>query len=116
MVNRGEKDPEPIVIKDTTTRYLPALEIPLTLKKALEYLKGYCNKHPFCDHCKLYHDDGCVFYNKVPPVDWDVEKMLQEKDVEADGKNDLHDTDSDMRSSTDCCGDPDGTLRKEIEE
>lgn len=42
------------------------------LEKAIEYIIGYCEKHPKCkDGCKLRDDYGdCLFWNANSPVDW----------------------------------------------
>lgn len=49
-----------------------------SIEKALEYIKGYCNKHIDCDTCKLGDRDCiCVLRNQEePPADWNVNKML----------------------------------------
>ena len=49
-----------------------------SIKKALEYIKGYCNKHIDCDTCKLGSKECiCVLRNQdEPPADWNVDKML----------------------------------------
>lgn len=51
------------------------------LEKALEYIIGYCEKHPSCnDNCKLRDDDGtCLFWKAGSPVDW------MRKDGDGDG-------------------------------
>lgn len=45
------------------------------LEKAIEYIKGYCNKHVDCDKCKLkvIETGFCKLEDKVP-CDWDVTK------------------------------------------
>lgn len=42
------------------------------LEKAIEYIIGYCEKHPSCKYnCKFYGDDGmCMFWKADSPVDW----------------------------------------------
>ena len=49
-----------------------------SIKKALEYIKGYCNKHYDCDSCKLADKiEQCFLRNQnEPPADWDIDKML----------------------------------------
>ena len=51
------------------------------LEKAIEYIIGYCEKHPHCrDGCKLYGDDGeCLFWKGESPIDWKL------KDGDGDG-------------------------------
>ena len=43
------------------------------LEKAIEYIKGYCNKHDNCKNCKLIINETgyCILENKVP-CDWNV--------------------------------------------
>ena len=51
------------------------------IKKALEYIKGYCNKHYDCDSCKLADKNECCFLREQnePPADWDINKILEKE-------------------------------------
>lgn len=42
--------------------------IPVKIKKAIEVLQGYCEKHRRCDGCPL--DDFCSNKKNKAPVDW----------------------------------------------
>ena len=51
------------------------------LQKAIETLKGYCDKQISCEKCKFTTDVGCFFVNCVCPCDWDsAEILLKHKD------------------------------------
>lgn len=51
-----------------------------SLKDAMEYIKGYCEKHKCCNTCRLYRTEdnatkglvGCVLQFEEPPCDWEV--------------------------------------------
>lgn len=57
------------------------------VKVAIDYIKGYCNKHIECNEsCKLYDIkiEHCIFFDSVagPPCDWELPKREEEeKDV-----------------------------------
>lgn len=51
----------------------------MDLREALEYIKGYCEKHKCCNTCKLYRTEadasgmsGCKLQFETPPCDWEV--------------------------------------------
>ena len=50
----------------------------MTIKKALQTIKGYCEKHLGCRRCPLsdYGQSLCPV-NEDIPADWDVEEMLK---------------------------------------
>ena len=57
----------------------------MRIKKALQTIKGYCEKHTACIGCSLICwcdymtiNSGCV------PADWDVEEMLKKRRGEQD--------------------------------
>lgn len=52
-----------------------------SIEKALEYIKGYCNKHYYCDSCKLARKNNVCFLRNQdkPPAYWDVDKMLRKE-------------------------------------
>lgn len=57
------------------------------IEDAIQYIKGYCNKHIECSSegmtpCRLYDEkNGCCFlYNQVVPADW-VTKEDEDADV-----------------------------------
>lgn len=55
----------------------------VTVEMAIEYIKGYCNKHQNCDErCRLYdtEDGACMFYDAYAgtPCDWDLPKRKEE--------------------------------------
>lgn len=47
-----------------------------SIEEAMEYIKGYCNKHKNCeDNCRLY--DGysqCFLTDATIPCDWEITK------------------------------------------
>lgn len=52
-----------------------------SIENALEYVKGYCNKHKTCEGrdgncCRLYDPTTklCLFYNSPVPCDWEIER------------------------------------------
>lgn len=52
-----------------------------SIKKALEYIKGYCDKHYDCDSCKLAHKEQICFLRNQdePPADWDIDEILRKE-------------------------------------
>ena len=42
--------------------------IPIRVKKAIEIIVGYCNKHKHCDACPL--KKMCEERFNLPPCDW----------------------------------------------
>lgn len=53
------------------------------LKRAIKYIKGYCNKHADCDTCQLLENDDCVLEKRFP-CDWnDPGTARQEKEDES---------------------------------
>lgn len=49
------------------------------LKRAIKYIKGYCNKHSDCDTCQLLENEECTLERRMP-CDWnDPEAARQEK-------------------------------------
>lgn len=53
------------------------------LKKAVEYIAGYCNKHEKCGKCPLRSDDGCKLTEVYNPCDWDSIFKYDRNDVSA---------------------------------
>lgn len=54
---------------------------------AIDYIKGYCNKHPNCSKlCRLYDIEGehCMFFDTYGilglPCDWKMPKREEEED------------------------------------
>lgn len=46
----------------------------MSLKEAVEVIKGYCEKHKNCEdsNCKFYFPGiGCSLMWEVPPCDWE---------------------------------------------
>lgn len=50
-----------------------------SIEEAMQYLKGYCNKHPTCEGrsgcgCRLYSSatKQCFLYNSPIPADWEI--------------------------------------------
>ena len=50
----------------------------MTIKKALQTIKGYCEKHISCDRCQLRGDLQCLLEEDIP-ADWDVDEMLKKR-------------------------------------
>lgn len=49
----------------------------MNIKQALEYIKGYCEKHTFCADCPLFQDeDNCCFADLIIPCDWNVDEII----------------------------------------
>ena len=55
----------------------------MTIRKALLTIKGYCEKHIFCDRCQLQDHLHCLLKDDIP-ADWDVEEMLKKRKGESD--------------------------------
>ena len=60
------------------------------VEKAVDYIKGYCRKHPNCsEHCRLYDIESgrCIFFDGFdglagPPRDWELPKREEEENGE----------------------------------
>ena len=53
----------------------------MTIKEALEYFKGYCEKHKRCYECSLNKEDYCyISCCKVIPCDWDLPHLFKEEE------------------------------------
>ena len=55
----------------------------MTIKKALQTIKGYCEKHTSCNRCPLQSDLHCLLEEDIP-ADWDVEEMLKKRRGDSD--------------------------------
>lgn len=57
----------------------------MTIKKALQTIKGYCEKHLGCSICPLsnYGQEECAIADKVP-TDWNAEEILKKRRGDAD--------------------------------
>lgn len=56
------------------------------LRKALEYIAGYCEKHTRCSDCPLSGYEGvneCLLV--VCPTEWDVEAMKAKREADNAG-------------------------------
>lgn len=56
------------------------------IETAIDYIKGYCNKHLNCnERCRLYDtEDGCcMFFDGCvgTPCDWEMPKREEDEDV-----------------------------------
>ena len=56
------------------------------IETAIDYIKGYCNKHQNCsERCRLYDagDGACMFYDAIAgtPCDWEMPKREEDEDV-----------------------------------
>ena len=50
------------------------------IDKAIEYIRGYCQKHDNCDGCKLEcNKSGCDFRNWSIPADWETPSERKKK-------------------------------------
>ena len=73
--------PQPPIIIDAPTPPRPRFK---DVETAIDYIKGYCNKHPNCgEHCRLYdaEDERCMFcdaYEAGVPCDWKLPKREEE--------------------------------------
>ena len=56
-----------------------ALNMPESIEEAMEYIKGYCMKHPYCDIngnvCRLYEKNTgrCFLCSDIIPADWEID-------------------------------------------
>lgn len=50
----------------------------MTIKRALQTIKGYCEKHTTCHNCPLEGKLHCLLKEEVP-ADWDVEEILKKR-------------------------------------
>lgn len=54
-------------------------KMPESVEAAMEYIKGYCLKHQYCEKngsvCRLYDKDaGCCFlFSNIVPGDWEID-------------------------------------------
>lgn len=50
------------------------------LRKALEYIQGYCEKNSRCDSCQLHNEDkgGCLIRDNIP-INWEIEKWANKE-------------------------------------
>lgn len=58
------------------------------IEDAMQYIKGYCNKHTECvpkitTPCRLYDEGtgGCFLCNQVIPADWVIRQEDEDVDV-----------------------------------
>lgn len=58
------------------------------IEDAMQYIKGYCNKHAYCApkgtaSCRLYDEEtgGCFLCNQVIPADWVISQEGEDADV-----------------------------------
>ena len=65
----------------------------MTIRKALQTIKGCCIKHTSCDRCPLQGELYCLLEEEIPadwdveediPADWDVEEMLKKRRGDSD--------------------------------
>lgn len=43
------------------------------IEKAIKYIKGYCDKNPTCDKCKLYNkEEDCCQLKEELPCEWKI--------------------------------------------
>ena len=66
-----ERSQPPIIIDSPT----PPRQVFKSLDAAIDYIKGYCDKHPNCnERCRLYDtEDGCCMFfdgSAGTPCDW----------------------------------------------
>lgn len=40
------------------------------IEQAYDTIKGYCEKHTVCDHCRFNFDGDCMFEKGDLPCDW----------------------------------------------
>ena len=61
----------------------------MTIKKALQTIKGYCEKHINCEKCLLRNAKNyCLFESQdAIPYDWDVDEMLKRQRGDSDEVN-----------------------------
>ncbi len=48
-----------------------------SLEDAMEYIKGYCSKHKYCEqNCRLYNEETgqCFISDDAIPCDWVIDK------------------------------------------
>lgn len=55
----------------------------MTIKKALQTIKGYCEKHTDCNRCLLQGSLHCVIEEDIP-ADWDIEEILNKRRGDSD--------------------------------
>ena len=55
----------------------------MTIKKALQTIKGYCEKHTSCNRCLLKSELHCLLEEDIP-ADWDVDEMLKKQRGDSD--------------------------------
>lgn len=46
------------------------------IEKAIEYIKGYCDKHSSCEKCRLYSDDNKCIVQDIP-CDWECKEQTE---------------------------------------
>ena len=50
------------------------------LDKAIEYIRGYCQKHTDCDKCQFYDSAwDCQFKDGYIPVEWKTPSEIQKR-------------------------------------
>lgn len=51
----------------------------MNIKRALEKIKGYCDKHETCRICSLskYGDEICYLELGYTPADWDIDRLFR---------------------------------------
>lgn len=50
----------------------------MKIKKALQTIKGYCEKHTTCNRCSLSGSLHCVLTEDIP-ADWDIKEILNKR-------------------------------------
>lgn len=82
MLNWKKEQPKTIVLRPPTPEVLQARDVQV----AVDYIKGYCRKHPNCsERCRLYdtETERCIFFDGFndsggPPCDWELPKREEE--------------------------------------
>lgn len=50
-----------------------------SVEEAVEYIKGYCLKHLYCEHredtCRFFNKDAgnCLLCSDIIPADWEID-------------------------------------------
>ena len=62
------------LMKKVNIPEMPAVKQPAdkSIEAAVNYIKGYCNKHESCENCRLYNGSACYLKteNNGVPCDW----------------------------------------------
>lgn len=49
------------------------------IDKAIEYIRGYCDKHTDCEKCRLHDDEvGCFLHNSIP-AEWKTPSEMRKQ-------------------------------------